>query len=125
VSTLAETIVIVLLIVIIGLSILVIPNLIINKVNNIVLTDDLNGLISNQAKLLSSNYLATSSNNLLIQNQKQFVPAIPTIHTTLSHVEKILNATEPIILRLGNQSNNTAWDHMIIHRLYIHGFLTH
>ena len=76
--------------------------------NNAALKTDLDSLVQSQQKLLSTNYLATSSNNLLVQNQKQFVPAIPTIHTTLAHVEKILNETKPIIVRLGQLEGNLS-----------------
>ena len=97
----ASDIVIILLIVSISLNMLVIPNLVINKANNIALTDSLNNLLSNQQKLLSTAYLATSSNNLLIENQKQFIPAIPTIHHTLANIEHMVNQTTPILIKFG------------------------
>lgn len=75
---------------------------VVSNQNNLAIKSDLDSLVQNQQKLLATNYLATSSNNLLIENQKQFVPAIPTIHHTLANVEKILNDTKPIIVKLGH-----------------------
>jgi len=69
--------------------------------SNIILKDNFDVLLSNQQKLLSTTYLATSSNNLLIENQKQFIPAIPTIHHTLANIERMINQTQPILIKFG------------------------
>jgi hypothetical protein len=90
------TLILVVVLIIVGLN-----TAITSYESNVTLKNDLDGLIQSQQKLLASNYLAASSNNLLIQNQKQFIPAIPTIHTTLAHVDSTLNQTAPILFKLG------------------------
>lgn len=64
-------VIITLLIINIGLSLIIVPDIVLSKQNNETLTGTLSALLANQQKLVSEQYLASSSNTQLIQNQKQ------------------------------------------------------
>lgn len=62
--------IIALLIINIGLSLIIVPNLAISKQNNEAITGTLSALLANQQRMLANQYLTTSSNALLVTNQK-------------------------------------------------------
>jgi uncharacterized lipoprotein YehR (DUF1307 family) len=86
--------IIALLLISIGLSVIIVPDIIISKQNNIALTETLSQLLANEQKIISGAYLSSSSNSALVNNQKNMLNLLGEEHNITS---KQLNQTDILL----------------------------
>lgn len=87
-------IIITLLIVNIGLSLIIVPDIVLSKQNNEAITGTLSSLLANQQKLAADDDLLATSNNNLITNQKTALAIAQEQHNLAT---KQLNQTNALL----------------------------